>query len=50
MNGVDTVTRVLTDRYGHTDVWQVAERQSSEIGRLLEAGTLTGELLVLRHA
>jgi SAM-dependent methyltransferase len=46
---VDTVTRVLTDRYGHTDVWQVAERQSSEIGRLLAAGTLTGELLVLRH-
>jgi SAM-dependent methyltransferase len=47
---VDTVTRVLTDRYGHTDVWQLAERQSSEIGRLLAAGTLTGELLVLRHA
>ena len=47
---VDTVTRVLTDRYGHTDAWQVAERQSSQIGQLLEEGTLTGELLVLRHA
>jgi len=47
---VDTVTRALTERYGHTDAWQLAERQSSAIGRLLAAGTLTGELLVLRHA
>jgi SAM-dependent methyltransferase len=47
---VDTVERELTDRYGHTDAWQLAERPSSAIGRLLEQGTLTGELLVLRHA
>ena len=47
---VDTVESVLRDRHGHTQAWQLAERQSSRIGRLLEDGTLTGELLVLRHA
>lgn len=47
---VDTVTDALTERYGHTDAWQLAERQSSKIGQLLGDGTLTGELLVLRHA
>jgi SAM-dependent methyltransferase len=46
---VDAVESVLGDRHGHTDAWQIAERQSSRIGRLLEDGTLTGELLVLRH-
>ncbi|OBK16884.1 class I SAM-dependent methyltransferase [Mycobacterium asiaticum] len=47
---VDTVTQALTDRYGHTEAWQLAERQSGRIGQLLEDGILTGELLVLRHA
>lgn len=47
---VDTVERVLADRHGDTETWQLAERQSSTIGRLLEDGTLTGELLVLRRA
>lgn len=47
---IDTVTQVLEERYGHTDAWRLAERQSSRIGRLLDDGTLTGELLVLRHA
>lgn len=47
---MDAVTDELTRRHGHTDAWQLAERQSSRIGRLLEDGTLTGELLVLRHA
>jgi SAM-dependent methyltransferase len=47
---VDTVTDVLTDRYGHTRAWQLAERQSARIGRLLDEGALTGELLVLRRA
>lgn len=47
---VDAVTQALTDRYGHTRAWQLAERQSDTIGRLLQSGTLTGELLVLRHA
>ncbi|OBJ82107.1 class I SAM-dependent methyltransferase [Mycobacterium asiaticum] len=47
---VDAVTQALTDRYGHTEAWQLAERQSGRIGRLLEDGVLTGELLVLRHA
>jgi SAM-dependent methyltransferase len=47
---MDAVTNELTKRHGHTEAWQLAERQSSRIGRLLEDGTLTGELLVLRHA
>lgn len=47
---MDTVTKELSERYGHTDAWQLAERSSSRIGRLLEDGTLSGELLVLRHA
>jgi hypothetical protein len=46
---VETVTQVLTDRHGHTRAWRLAEQQSSRIGRLLEEGALTGELLVLRH-
>lgn len=47
---VETVTRVLSDRHGHEEAWQVAERQSSRIGRLLDDGSLTGQLLVLRRA
>jgi SAM-dependent methyltransferase len=47
---VETVTKELTSRYGHTRAWRLAERQSSRIGQLLEEGTLTGELLILRHA
>lgn len=47
---VDTVTSELSDRHGHTRAWQLAEDQSSKIGQLLGDGTLTGELLVLRHA
>lgn len=47
---VDIVTDTLAERYGHTEAWELAERQSSRIGRLLGDGTLTGELLVLRHA
>ena len=43
-----TVTDALTERYGHTRAWRLAEQQSSSIGRLLGDGTLTGELLVLR--
>ena len=46
---VDAVESVLGDRHGHTEAWQLAEQQSSRIGRLLQDGTLTGELLVLRH-
>lgn len=45
----DTVEQALTDRHGHKEAWQLAERQSSTIGRLLEDETLTGELMVLRH-
>lgn len=44
-----TVDEALAKRYGRTRVWQLAERQSTDIGRLLGDGTLTGELLVLRH-
>jgi hypothetical protein len=46
---VETVTKVLTDRHGHARAWRLAEERSSSIGRLLEEGTLTGELLVLSH-
>lgn len=45
----DAVEKALGDRYGHTQTWRIAERQSSTIGELLGDGTLTGELLVLRH-
>jgi SAM-dependent methyltransferase len=47
---VDAVTRALCERHGQTRAWRLAERQSSRIGQLLEDGTLTGELLVVRHA
>ncbi|MEE6175659.1 methyltransferase domain-containing protein [Mycobacterium sp. 050134] len=47
---MDAVTGALAVRYGDTRAWQLAEEQSSKIGELLENGTLTGELLVLRHA
>lgn len=47
---LDTVDSVLDDRRGHMEAWQLAERRSSMIGDLLEDGTLSGELLVLRHA
>ncbi len=47
---VEAVENVLSDRYGHTKAWRLAERQSSTIGELLGEGSLTGELLVVRHA
>ena len=47
---VDAVTDALSERYGHTRAWRLAEAQSSRIGQLLSDGTLTGELLVLRGA
>lgn len=46
---VDTVTSVLAERYGATSAWRSAEQQSSRIERLLDEGSLTGELLVLRR-
>jgi ubiquinone/menaquinone biosynthesis C-methylase UbiE len=45
---VETVTNALTERHGRTRAWELAERQSSAIGDLLDDGTLTGELVVLR--
>jgi ubiquinone/menaquinone biosynthesis C-methylase UbiE len=47
---VETVTQRIAGRHGDTRAWQLAERQSSRIARLLDEGALTGELLVLRHA
>ena len=47
---VETVTDTLAERYGATEAWQVAERQSKQIADLLSEGAVTGELLVLRHA
>jgi SAM-dependent methyltransferase len=46
----EQVETALGERHGHKRAWKLAEQQSSDIGRLLEDGTLTGELLVLRHA
>jgi SAM-dependent methyltransferase len=45
---MDEVERELTDRYGHTEAWQLAERQSSGLGTLLKEEALTGALLILR--
>ncbi len=47
---VDTVEKTLAERHGHTEAWRLAERQSSRIAKLLDDETVTGELLVLRHA
>lgn len=47
---VEKVTAVLDERYGHTPVWQLADRQAGRIGALLSGGDLHGELLVLRPA
>jgi SAM-dependent methyltransferase len=47
---VDAITEALTDRHGHERAWQLAERQSSRIAQLLDTGTVTGELLVIRHS
>jgi hypothetical protein len=45
---MDEIERELTERYGETEAWRLAERQSSGIGTLLEEEALTGALLVLR--
>ncbi len=47
---MDKIDRELTERYGDTEAWQLAERQSSRIGTLLEEEALTGSLLVLSHS
>lgn len=47
---IDRVTAELEARYHQERAWQLAERQSKRIGGLLEDGTVTGELLVLRRA
>lgn len=46
----ERVEAALAERHGAKRAWQLAEEQSSDIGRLLADGTLTGELLILRHA
>nr|WP_228768860.1 class I SAM-dependent methyltransferase [Mycolicibacterium malmesburyense]CRL74258.1 C5-O-methyltransferase [Mycolicibacterium malmesburyense] len=46
----EKVETALAERHGHKRAWQLAEEQSGDIGRLLEDGTLSGELLILRHA
>jgi hypothetical protein len=47
---VDAVTDALAERYGASRTWQLAQRQSDQIGDLLAAGALTGEMLLLRRA
>lgn len=46
---MDAIDRVLNERYGHTEAWRLAERQSSSIGALLDDEVLAGALLVLRR-
>ena len=46
---VEEVAAEMADRYGTKRAWQLAERQSDLIGRLLGDGLVTGELLVLRR-
>lgn len=46
---VEKVAAELADRYGAQRAWQLAERQSDLIGRLLDDELLTGEMLVLRR-
>ncbi|MGV0849050.1 class I SAM-dependent methyltransferase [Mycolicibacterium phlei] len=43
------VEAALAERYGHTEAWRLAEESSGQIGQLLEDGTLSGELLVVRN-
>jgi len=43
------VNDALEDRHRHTRAWQLAQKQSGAIGDLLDDGTLTGEMLILRH-
>ncbi len=47
---VDAVEKTLAERHGQTEAWRLAERQSNRIAELLGNHTVTGELLVLRHA
>jgi len=46
---VDAVSDELSRRHHRERGWQLAERQSSAIGTLLETGAVTGELLLLRR-
>jgi SAM-dependent methyltransferase len=46
---VDAVSASLVARHGHEHAWQLAERQSEVIGRLLGDSVVTGELLTLRR-
>ncbi len=43
----ETVNETLLARHGHERAWQVAERQSNLIGRLIADSQLSTELLVL---
>jgi SAM-dependent methyltransferase len=46
---VDRVESELEDRYGHKSAWQLAERQTELIGKLLEKSTITPQLYSLRR-
>jgi SAM-dependent methyltransferase len=47
---IEAIEKALADRHGNTQAWQLAERQSSAIAKLLDSGAVTAELLVLRHS
>jgi SAM-dependent methyltransferase len=47
---VDAVTDALAQRHETSEAWQIAERQSRQMGKLLEDKRITGEMLILAHA
>jgi SAM-dependent methyltransferase len=47
---IEIIEKALAVRHGHTQAWQLAERQSSAIAKLLDSEAVTAELLVLRHS
>lgn len=48
-NRIDAVTSELRGRHSSKPAWQMAERQSDLIARLLDESAVTSELLVLRR-
>jgi SAM-dependent methyltransferase len=47
---VDAVSDALAQRHETSEAWQIAERQSRQMGKLLGDKRITGEMLVLAHA
>ncbi|AFM19902.1 methyltransferase family protein [Mycolicibacterium chubuense NBB4] len=47
---IDAVTDAMEQRHGSSQTWRLAQHQSEQIGDLLAAGKVTGEMLILAHA